>query len=324
MPRNLRWKWILINVIVLGCLLGFTGLPDSKQALLRNLSRNIRLGLDLRGGSHMVLQVQVQDAFKAEADQVIEQLKRRLAEQSVSYASIERNDPNSIETAETIAIEMRGVSGGDPDQLKRAVDEATQDRWAVQTTGNGGYRLTVRKEAAIVLRQETLAQTIETLERKVNALGVAEASAQQRGGADGEAEVLVQLPGVDDPARVKGILQTAAMLELSEVKGGPYESRAAAQAAHGGVLPPNTKIVRGSSRAGRGRELLAAGSLACRDGARPTGRAGAAERDGRMGYRIRADAGSCAPIRAVYGGQRQQPSRDRAGQRRAERAAHRQ
>jgi preprotein translocase subunit SecD len=252
MPKNLRWKWILINIIVLGCVLGIVGLPDSKQALMRNWSKNIRLGLDLRGGSHMVLQVQVQDAFKAEADHVIEQLKRRLADKSVPYASIERNDPNSIETAETIAIEIRGVSGGDPDQLKRAVQEAAQERWALQTTENGGYRLTVRKEAAVVLRQETLAQTIETLERKVNALGVAEASAQQRGGADGEAEVLVQLPGVDDPARVKGILQTAAILELSELKGGPYESRAAAQAAHGGVLPPNTKIVRGSSRAGGG------------------------------------------------------------------------
>jgi preprotein translocase subunit SecD len=58
----------------------------------------------------------------------------------------------------------------------------------------------------------------------------------------------VQLPGVDDPARVKGILQTAALLELCEVKGGPFPSREAALSEHGGVLPDNTKIVRGSSR----------------------------------------------------------------------------
>jgi preprotein translocase subunit SecD len=84
----------------------------------------------------------------------------------------------------------------------------------------------------------------------VNALGVAEASVQQRGGVDADAEVLVQLPGVDDPVRVRSILQTAAMLELTEVKGGPYSSREEALAANGGVLPLNSKLVQGSARAG--------------------------------------------------------------------------
>ena len=70
--------------------------------------------------------------------------------------------------------------------------------------GTTDYKLNIRSEAAIKLRQDTLTQSISTLEKKVNGLGVAEASVQQRGGSGGETEILIQLPGVDDPARVKG------------------------------------------------------------------------------------------------------------------------
>ena len=66
MPRNLRWKWLFIMATVVVCILAVTGLPTSSQQLLENLNRNIRLGLDLKGGSHLALQVQLQDAFKAE------------------------------------------------------------------------------------------------------------------------------------------------------------------------------------------------------------------------------------------------------------------
>ncbi len=250
MPKNLRWKWILINAIVLGCVLAITGVPKSRQRLIDNWNRNIRLGLDLKGGSHMVLQVQIQDAFKAEADQLIERLKIPLDKQQVRYGSIDRNDPASIDTAETIAVTVRGVPAGQDQDLIRIANDVAGQKWFVQRQQTGEYRLTMRKEAALALRQETLTQTIQTLDRKVNALGVAEASVQQRGGADSQAEVLVQLPGVDDPARVKSILQTAAMLELAEVKGGPYASRQAALAENGGVLPLNTRIVQGSARTG--------------------------------------------------------------------------
>ncbi len=252
MPKNLRWKWIVINAVVLGCVLGITGVPKSKQELLANWEQRIRLGLDLKGGSHMILQVQVQDAFKAEADQVIEQLKPVLAKQNVEYGSMDRNDPQSIETADTIQIDIRGVAANSSTALAQAVKDAVGDRWILAPTSANGYKLTLRREAAVELRQTTLTGTMDTLDRKVNGLGVVEASVQRRGGSDGEAEILVQLPGVDDPARVKGILQTTAMLELSAVKDGPFQSSEAARAAHGGVLPLGTRIVRGSARSGSG------------------------------------------------------------------------
>jgi preprotein translocase subunit SecD len=252
MPKNLRWKWIVINAIVLGCVLGITGVPKSKRELMASLTQRIRLGLDLKGGSHMVLQVQVQDAFKRDADQVIEQLKPILVRQNVAYGFIDRSDPQSIETADTIEIDISGVPSNSSGVLTRVISEAVGDKWMLAPVSATAYKLTLRREAASALRQETLARTIDTIEKKVNGLGVAEASVQRRGGSDGEAEILVQLPGVDDPARVKGILQTTAMLELCEVKGGPYESRAALLASHGGVLPLNSKAARGSSRSGVG------------------------------------------------------------------------
>ncbi len=86
-------------------------------------------------------------------------------------------------------------------------------------------------------------------------LGLAESSVQQRGGSTTEAEILVQLPGVDDPARVKQILKTAAMLELYEVLGGPFASREEAQAKHGGVLPLNSQILGSAARGGAPSEV---------------------------------------------------------------------
>jgi preprotein translocase subunit SecD len=91
---------------------------------------------------------------------------------------------------------------------------------------------------------------MQTIENRINGLGLTEPSIQQRGRAEADYEILVQLPGVDDPARVKQIMQAAALLELSEVKDGPFRSQEEALAKHGGVLPLNTKLVREKPRAG--------------------------------------------------------------------------
>jgi len=92
------------------------------------------------------------------------------------------------------------------------------------------------------LWQRVLAQAKNTIEKKINALGLSEATVQQRR-EDADSELLVQLPGVDDPARVKQILQTAAVLELYDVRGGPYASREEALAQNGGVLAQGTRLI---------------------------------------------------------------------------------
>jgi preprotein translocase subunit SecD len=149
-----------VSAIVLGCVLGITGVPQSKQELMANWAQRIRLGPDLKGGSHMVLQVQVQDAFKADADQVIEQLKPILARQSVAYGSMDRNDPRSIETGETIQVDIRGAPSNSSGAMTRAVNEAVGDKWTLAPVTATGYKLILQREAAAALRQETLVRTI--------------------------------------------------------------------------------------------------------------------------------------------------------------------
>ncbi len=92
------------------------------------------------------------------------------------------------------------------------------------------------------LWQQTLAQTKNTIDKKINALGLSEATVQQRR-EDADSQLLIQLPGVDDPGRVKQILQTAAKLELYDVRGGPYASREEALAQNGGVFPSGTRLI---------------------------------------------------------------------------------
>jgi preprotein translocase subunit SecD len=249
---TLRWKWILITLVVAACIVGVTGFPRTIEQLSANWKQNIRLGLDLKGGSHIVLQIQVQDALKANADAAIDSLQQALRKENVSYASMERNDPDSIQNAETIQINVKGIPAAQIGDFRRIVNDLLGQEWLLTSESSTDYRLNIRKSAAVKITQDTLTQSLQTMERKVNGLGVAEASVQSRGGSGGETEILVQLPGVDDPARVKAILQTAALLELCEVKDGPFPSREAALAKHGGVLPLNTKFVRGSARAGGG------------------------------------------------------------------------
>lgn len=255
MPSRLRWKWILIATILLASLTAITGLPTSREQLAANWKNRMRLGLDLQGGTQIVLQIQVQDAFKAEADTLIERLTERMKKEQLPYGSIERNDPSTIETAETIQVDVRGVPLDRTADFRRAALDVSGTEWTLTPAGSNSYRLNLRQAAALQLRQDTLARSINTIERKINGLGVAESSVQQRGGAGNEAEILVQLPGVDDPARVKSILQTSALLELCEVKGGPYASREAALSQQGGILPLNSRLVPGPAKSGGGDDL---------------------------------------------------------------------
>ncbi len=249
MQKNLKYKWALIVITILVCIYGIIGLPRSKDELVANWHKNIRLGLDLKGGSHLVLQVQVQDAFKAEADNVIERIKENLRKAGINYASIDRNDPQTIDTADQIQISIHGIPVDKTGEFRTIITEQ-YPTWNLTPVNSTDYRLNLKASEALVLRNDTLDRSMRTIEGRINGLGLTEPVVQQRGRSNGEAEILIQLPGVDDPARIKQILQTAALLELYEVKDGPFPSQEAARAKHGGVLPLNTKLVRQQNRGG--------------------------------------------------------------------------
>lgn len=249
MQKSIRFRILFIVAVILVCLYGVIGIPKSKDELVENWNRNIRLGLDLRGGSQLMLQVQLQDAFKSEADQVIERLKDQLRTANVNYVSADRNDPQSLEEASKIEITIKGVDANQAGAFREVVT-TNFPQWNLTSVNSTDYRLNLKTSDALALRRDTVARSMSTIENRINGLGLAEAAVQQSGRSEEEAQILVQLPGVDDPARVKQIIQTAAMLEIAETREGPFQSRETALAQFGGVLPLNTKLVRQGARAG--------------------------------------------------------------------------
>jgi preprotein translocase subunit SecD len=250
MDKSLRWKLILIVSTILISLYGIIGLPKSKDELVANWRNNIKLGLDLRGGSHLVLQVQVQDAFRAEADTDIERLKEDLSKQNINYSAIERNEPTTLADADKIEIQVKGVPVDKTGALRTLVNDS-YDSWVISSLNSTDYRLNIKPTKALELRRDTLERSMATIEGRINGLGLAESTVQQRGGNTSESELLVQLPGVDDPARIKQILGTAAMLELYEVRknGGPFATPEQARLANDGRLPLNSKLMKSAAKA---------------------------------------------------------------------------
>ncbi len=245
MTRNLRIKFFFILAVILVCIYGIIGLPRSKAELVQNWHNNIHLGLDLRGGTYLVVQVQQQDAFNQQVGLDADRLKTAAAQAGVQFAGVDVDDAKDLKSARNAAIVIKGVPATQAGSLRGVVSEKFP-QYLLTTVSSSDYRLTMRPTEALAMWQRVLAQTKNTLDKKINALGLSEATVQQRR-EDADSELLVQLPGVDDPARVKQILQTAAQLELYEVKGGPYASREEALAQNNGVLPLGTKLVGGLS-----------------------------------------------------------------------------
>ena len=252
MKRNLRFKAIFIVAVILACIYGVIGIPRSASDIAANFSRNIKLGLDLKGGTLLVMQVQLQDAFKAVADSAIDRIKEELKKANINATGdVTRNDPNSVAEADQIEIDIKGVPPTRAGDFRRIVTDNFSD-WTLNPVPGSStdYRMTIKPTSAIQIRHDTMQQTMLTIERKINGLGLSETSVQPTGRDENQAELLVQLPGVDDPAHVKDILKTQAVLEWDEVKDGPFTSREDALAKHGGVLPLNTKLVPSVSHGG--------------------------------------------------------------------------
>jgi preprotein translocase subunit SecD len=247
MKKNLTARTVVIVVTILLCIYGIIGFPTSKAALVDNIQKNIRLGLDLKGGSHLVLEVQVQDAVKADADQTMDRLKDDLKKQNIQWAGMDRTDPQTVADADKVDISIKGVPSTESSAFRNIVSEhyPTYILTAVNSTD---YTMRLKPTDLIELKRDTVQRTMDTIGNRIDQLGLAEKSVQQYGRSGSDYEILVQLPGVDDPARVKELIGTAAVLEIDDVKDGPFPSRDALLAQHGGVLPLGTKPARSKPR----------------------------------------------------------------------------
>jgi preprotein translocase subunit SecD len=241
---------VVIVATILICVFGIIDFPKSAADLVRNVKDNIRLGLDLKGGSHLVLQVQVQDAVKADADQTMERLQADLRKQSVTWASMDRNDPTRVEDADNVEIYIKGVPATQTSAFREMINDH-YPTYVLTVQNSTDYSMRLKPSELVALKRDTVERTIQTISNRINELGLTEPSVQQYGRAGDQYQVLVQLPGVDDPARVKELIGTAAVLELTKVEDGPFPSREAALSQHGGVLPLNTKLAKAKPRGAR-------------------------------------------------------------------------
>jgi preprotein translocase subunit SecD len=241
MKTNLRYKFIFILAVILVCLYGIVGLPKSKNELVAAWHNNIRLGLDLRGGTYLVVQVQQQDAFNAQASADADRLKDSARKANVPLGDVTVDEAKTLADAKTAAIVVKGVPSTMAGNFRSLVNEQFNE-WILSSLNATDYRLTMKPTSALALWKNTLELSKNTIDKKVNALGLSEATVQQRR-EDNDSELLVSMPDVDDPARVKQIIQTAGVLELYEVKGGPFANRQEALAQNGGVLPVGTKLI---------------------------------------------------------------------------------
>ncbi len=240
MNKNLLWKSLLIVGILLVFLFGIFGIPKSLsgQGLLTAVTDRIHLGLDLRGGTHLILQVQVNDAVKVDADNAVEILKEQLNKRKIAFSEISQPDPQNNPDR----IVIKGVPPASRTDLLSIVQERLPE-YNITSGPENSFQVAMKPQMLADLKNKAVAQAIETIRNRIDQLGVSEPVIQEHG--LGQYQILVQLPGVDDPARVKDIMQSTAMLEIKQVTGGPYPSEQAALQDKGGVLPADSILMPG-------------------------------------------------------------------------------
>ena len=245
MNKTLLTKLGVILAALLFFLFGIFGIPTnfSGNGLLAAMRERIHLGLDLRGGTHLILQVQVNDAVNVDAQNAIEVLKDQLRKRKIDYTDITQPDPQNNPDH----IVLKGLPVNARTDLLNLVQERLPEYDATPGAENS-WNLAMKATNLADLKNKAVTQAIETIRNRIDQLGVSEPEIEEHG--LGQYQILVQLPDVDDPARVKDIMQSTAMLEIKQSLGGPYPSEQAALQEKGGVLPPDAILLPGHSMPG--------------------------------------------------------------------------
>jgi len=246
--RPHTWKVIVIVAVTLLFVAGIIGIPKdwSGKGLLAAVGERIHLGLDLKGGTHLILQVQVNDAVNVDSDNVVARLKEDMRARKINYAEITKPDP----AAHPDMVVIKGVAPEQSSELRSIVTDRMPE-YDLNSGAENSWTITMKPQALAELKSRAVTQAIETIRNRIDSLGVSEPTIQEHG--LGQYQILVQLPGVDDPARVKEIMQSTAMLEIKQVLGGPYSSQGQAMEAQpNGLLPPDSVLLPGTARAAGG------------------------------------------------------------------------
>jgi preprotein translocase subunit SecD len=250
MKKNLKNKVALIVAVLAICIYGIIGVPSgvSGKAFTEAIGSRIHLGLDLRGGAHLILQVVVKEAVNAETDNTVEHVKRELKTANLSFTQVFKPDPDKPE-----AIRVEGTSAASSNDVRSLLDSKFSNEYDLNT-GDNAWTLTMKPLVEKTLEEKTVQQAIEAIRDRVDALGVSEPQIQEYNlGAN---QILVDLPGVENESQIEQIIQGTNRLEIHAVAGGPYKDEQEATASQGGSIPADEElkrfsgVVQGSSNDG--------------------------------------------------------------------------
>jgi preprotein translocase subunit SecD len=256
MGKTLAGRTGFIIAVLLIFVYGIFGIPHG--GLQQSILRRINLGLDLKGGIHLVLQVHVAEAVNSQSDRDVQTLNTALAPTGATAEKL-----NAAEAANTEAPGFNAaaantitVKGGSPTQQSNIHDTLTGNDFAnydVNAASGGGYTLVMKQAAIRDIEARTLDVSIETIRERIDKLGTLEPVIEKYGLGDNE--ILLELPGIFDPAKVQKIIETTPKLAIHEVVGPAYPDQAQATTALGGTVPPDEEIVQGNAGMGGGDQF---------------------------------------------------------------------
>jgi preprotein translocase subunit SecD len=242
MGTNLKGKTAFILALLVVFCYGIFGIPGSlgPRGLKQALTDRIKLGLDLKGGIHLVLYVHVDEATASTTDRDAQRIQADLEKAGITGASAVKLDPAHPEVLTVTGVPPAKAS--DARAILQGTDYSTYD---LATNPDGSDKLTMKPSAIRDLQAHTLDQSIETIRDRVDTLGVSEAAVQRYGLGDNE--ILVELPGISDPAQVEDAIKSTSKLAVYAVVSGPYENDQAAMTALNNMVPPEDQLVHGTT-----------------------------------------------------------------------------
>jgi preprotein translocase subunit SecD len=232
MKKNLQWKVALVLVVIAGSIFLAYPFNDTK----------IKRGLDLKGGIHLVLKVLTDDSINMETDQEVARLEDLLKKNSITFQKITKEGLGRIAVQGTLADQES--------KTRDLFDEYTRD-WDYSFTGDRA-NLTLKPLVTQFLRDQSVEQAKQTIDNRINTFGVAEPLIQRQG----TDKIVVELPGVDDPDRVKELIKVTAVLEWKLVKAGPAADEATLLQATNGQVPDDAEVLKGDPKRGQGGYYL--------------------------------------------------------------------
>jgi preprotein translocase subunit SecD len=240
--KNIRWKvFTVIGVFAVFFALGVYPILANRYPKLPApawlKAKQLKLGLDLRGGVHLVLRVHTDEALKTSTTTTSEQVRDAARAAGINLTSLTVPSPTTFH--------VEGVPSDKDADFRRVADPITGTNYTRNPGAGGAYDFTMRPNIAVQMRQQTVTQARETIDRRVNELGVTEPNISEYG--DTGDQLLVQLPGVADVARAKEIIRSTAQLQLKIVEAGPMSSQEALLQQYNGKIPNDMEVIPGAA-----------------------------------------------------------------------------